>query len=107
VRQKNRQAWLLLLRPAAENPRSTLSEQVSESAEIWVRDPIEGAEMLTSKWNTLYFRRRISRLLRVDLLVGIRRLTTSWRPIFETNQYWTFKFGIANEMMSHLPLART
>jgi hypothetical protein len=40
VRQKNRPVWLLLLRPAAENPRSTLPEQVSESAEIWIRDPI-------------------------------------------------------------------
>jgi hypothetical protein len=40
MRQKNPQAWLLLLRPAAENPRSTLPEQVSESAEIRIRDPI-------------------------------------------------------------------
>jgi hypothetical protein len=40
VCQKNRQAWLLFLCPAAENPRSTLSEQVSESAEIWIRSPI-------------------------------------------------------------------
>jgi hypothetical protein len=36
VRQKNRLAWLLLLRQAAENPRSTLPEQVSEFAEIWM-----------------------------------------------------------------------
>jgi hypothetical protein len=41
VRQKNRPAWLLLLRPVAENPGSILPEQVSESAEIWIRDPIE------------------------------------------------------------------
>jgi hypothetical protein len=40
VRQKNRPGWLLLLRPAAENPRSTLPEQVSQSAEIWIGDPI-------------------------------------------------------------------
>jgi hypothetical protein len=40
VRQKNRPASLLLLCPAAENPRSTLPEQMSESAEIWIRDPI-------------------------------------------------------------------
>jgi hypothetical protein len=40
VRQKNRRTRLLLLRPATENPRSTLPEQVSESAEIWIRDPI-------------------------------------------------------------------
>jgi hypothetical protein len=30
----------LLLRPTAENHRSTLPEQMSESAEIWIRDPI-------------------------------------------------------------------
>jgi hypothetical protein len=41
VRQKNRPAWLLPLRPAAENPSSILPEQVSESAEIRIRDPIE------------------------------------------------------------------
>jgi hypothetical protein len=56
VRQKNQPAWLLLLGPAAENPRSTLLEQVSESAEILIRDPRSNraAEMLTSKWNTLF-----------------------------------------------------
>jgi hypothetical protein len=30
----------MFLRPAAENPRSTLPGQVSESADIWIRDPI-------------------------------------------------------------------
>jgi hypothetical protein len=40
VRQKNQPMWLLLLRSATENPRSILPEQVSESAEIWIRDPI-------------------------------------------------------------------
>jgi hypothetical protein len=30
----------LVLHPAAENPRSTLPEQVSQSAEIWIRGPI-------------------------------------------------------------------
>jgi hypothetical protein len=30
----------MLLRPAAENSRSTLPEKVPESAEIWIRDPI-------------------------------------------------------------------
>jgi hypothetical protein len=40
VRQKNQPVWLLIFCPAAENPRSTLSEQVPESAEIWIQDPI-------------------------------------------------------------------
>jgi hypothetical protein len=31
----------LFLRPAAEHPRSTLPEQVAESTEILIRDPIE------------------------------------------------------------------
>jgi hypothetical protein len=30
----------LVLHPAAENSRPTLSKQVSESAQIWIRDPI-------------------------------------------------------------------
>jgi hypothetical protein len=30
----------LALRPAVENPRSIMPEQLSESAEIWIRDPI-------------------------------------------------------------------
>jgi hypothetical protein len=40
VCQKNRPAWFLFLRPAAENPRLTLPERVSESTEIWIRDSI-------------------------------------------------------------------
>jgi hypothetical protein len=37
---ENQPAWLSLLRPSGENPSSILPEQVSESAEIWIRNPI-------------------------------------------------------------------
>jgi hypothetical protein len=102
VRQKNRPAWLLLLRAAAENPRSTLPEQVSKSAETWIRDPI-GVSRCSAQSGTPYIQPSVSnRLFRIWWNASVRRV--GGKPFNALWSIWTIHDCTTTEKVKQLLL---